>query len=269
MVMTAVFLCLCALIVAPSKAHETDDPLRFASWLASDARAFPGSLIRPPSTLFGTGLLGVGLVSYRDAQWAGSMQKWHRREAWRVVEEFGDANAMRPAAILVFVGSLFQDNHRFQDAAFTGLESLMLANLLTNALKAITGRSRPWQEPGADDWEPFSGNTSFPSGHATTAFALMTPWMMYFDHPVAWMGMGLATATSLSRVTLRYHWPSDVLAGALIGSSVSIWLSRRHQQSMQPAFSDSQLDERRPVRRHSLEATPLLGLNHVGLRLSF
>ena len=58
------------------------------------------------------------------------MQRWHHREVWRVVEEFGDANPMRPASIMIFVGSLFQDDRRMQDAAFTGLEALILANSL-------------------------------------------------------------------------------------------------------------------------------------------
>lgn len=246
----------------PAKGQSTDDPLRFGAWLVQDVRAFPGALIRKPSTLFGASLMGVGLVSYKDAEWGPAMQTWHRREAWRVVEEFGDANAMRPAAIMIFVGSLFQDDHRFQDAAFTGLESLILANLLTNGLKAMGGRSRPWQEDGADDWEPFSGNTSFPSGHATTAFALMTPWIMYFDHPLAWAGIGIATATSLSRVTLRYHWPSDVLAGAMIGSSISIWLSRRHQRSMNGTLPDSRSGVQ-------LQVDPIMGPSLVGMRLTF
>ena len=263
----ALLLTSCAaLFPADLKAQTSDDPLRFGEWLVSDIRAFPQAIIRPPTTRFGVGMIGIGMVSYRDAQWAPSMQKWHRREVWRVVEEFGDANAMRPAAILVFVGSLFQDDHRFQDAAFTGLESLILANLLTNGLKAVSGRSRPWQEDGADDWEPFSGNTSFPSGHATTAFALMTPWIMYFDHPAAWVGMGVATATSLSRVTLRYHWPSDVLAGALIGSSVSIWLSRRHlRDAERSTIGNASVRAESP----GIRADPVMGPSTVGLRLTF
>ena len=244
-----------------SAAQSADDPLRFASRLVQDVRAFPKVLVQRPSALFGAAVVGVGLVSYRDAQWGASLQGWHRREVWRVVEEFGDANAMRPAATIVFVGSLFQDDHRFQDAAFTGLEAMILANLLTNGLKALGGRSRPWQEDGANDWEPFSGNTSFPSGHATTAFALMTPWIMYFDNPLAWIGMGVAAASSISRVTLRYHWPSDVLAGAVIGSSVSIWLARRHQRNMLP---ESSLPSQR-----RLQVDPVMGPGHAGLRVIF
>lgn len=241
--------------------QSSDDPLRFAVWLAQDVRALPG--IVAPEALFpiGVGVAGVVGLSAADASLATDLQEWHRRELWRVVEEFGDANAMRPAAVLVFVGSLLQDDRRMQDAAFTGLESLMLANLLTNALKAIHGRSRPWQEQGANDWKPFSGRTSFPSGHATTAFALMTPWVVYYRHPVAWAGMGLAAASSLSRVTLRYHWPSDVLAGALIGSGVSWWLARRHQRSSQEVFAA----EPDP----GVQVQPFLHPAGGGIRLSF
>ena len=262
-----VMLVLTTLLLVPgariSVAQDSDDPLRFAAWLGQDFRAFPRALVRAPSPTFGAGVLAVGILSYRDASLAGSMQKWHRRELWRVVEEFGDANAMRPASIIIFAGALLQDDHRVQDAAFTGLEALILANLLTNALKAAFGRSRPWQEPGADDWEPFSGSTSFPSGHATTAFALMTPWVMYFRHPLAWTAIGLATATSLSRVTLRYHWPSDVLAGAIVGSSISVWLSRRHMQAgAGSGFIRSESSSRLQVR-------PILSPFRTGVRLSF
>lgn len=249
--------------VRSSVAQNSDDPLRFAAWIVQDFRAFPGALIRSPSPEFGAGVLAVGTLSYRDASLAGSMQQWHRRELWRVVEEFGDANAMRPASIMIFAGSLLQDDHRVQDAAFTGLEALILANLLTNALKAAFGRSRPWQESGADDWEPLSGNTSFPSGHATTAFALMTPWVMYFRHPLAWTAIGLATATSLSRVTLRHHWPSDILAGALIGSSVSVWLSKRHMRSgAGSGFNSTGSSSRFKVR-------PILSPLRTGVRVAF
>ncbi len=263
----ASFIAFGMILPGSAEAQFSDDPLRFAGWLVSDFRDFPGAILRPPSPLFGGGLLAVGLTSRQDAQWAGSMQKWHRREAWRVVEEFGDANAMRPATILVFVGSLFQDDHRFQDAAFTGLESLILANVLANALKGAAGRSRPWQEDGADDWAPFSGKTSFPSGHATTAFALMTPWVLYFDHPAAWLTIGVATVSSLSRVTLRFHWPSDVLAGALIGSSVSIWLSRRHKRSMNQGLASSLNPT--PDESSRIRTTPIVAPGQLGFRMTF
>ena len=262
------FLCLLFLLtgglpVTPtSQAQSADDPLRFAFWLVEDVRAVPDALSPPTWIPIGAAAAGVIGLSAADASLAADLQEWHRRELWRVVEEFGDANAMRPAAVIVFVGSLLQDDRRVQDAAFTGLESLVLSNVLTNLLKAVHGRSRPWQERGANNWKPFSGRTSFPSGHATTAFALMTPWVVYFGHPVAWLGMGVATATSLSRVTLRYHWPSDVLAGALIGSGVSWWLSKRHQRASNDNFTSQELNQ-------GVQVSPFAHPFGAGVRVSF
>jgi len=252
-----------AWVTLPSAAQSADSPLRFGTWMVQDARAFPGALLSRPSAWIGAGVVGMGLVATQDTGWGPSMQRWHHREVWRVVEEFGDANAMRPASIMIFVGSLFQDDRRIQDAAFTGLEALILANLLTNALKAAAGRSRPWQSDDAHEWKPLSGKTSFPSGHATTAFALMTPWVMYIDHPMAWVGMGLAAFSSISRVTLRYHWPSDIVAGALIGSSVAVWLSRRHQRGA----AGTGVLSHRPV-SPGPRLDPLIGLAHLGLRVT-
>lgn len=269
-----VWILPCVLVVTlflPGNAHaqSNDDPLRFGVWLAQDVRDFPGAIVRRPSVFFGGSMLALAGMSAWDDPLARDLHTWHRRELWRVVEEFGDANAMRPAVILIFAGSLLQDDHRVQDAAFTGIEALILANVLTNALKLVHGRSRPWQEPGANDWEPFSGNTSFPSGHATTAFALMTPWVIYFDHPLAWTAIGLASATSLSRVTLRYHWPTDILAGAAIGASVSVWLSRRHRSRRSPMLAQQRGAEDGAGGGPRVRLTPVLAPGHTGLRLTF
>lgn len=218
---------------------QSIDPLRFLAWVRDDVQAIPGSLFRAPTNTAGLFAIAWGGVALKDDEWAESMQDWHRRELWRLVEELGDANAARPAALIIFAGSLLQDDSRYQDAAFTSIEALIFANIATNALKLIAGRARPWQANDSHNWEPFSGDTSFPSGHATTAFALITPWLVYLPHPLTYTLAGLATATSISRVTLRYHWPSDVVAGAAIGASMGLWLARRHKRDPGTGFADS------------------------------
>jgi len=63
---------------------------------------------------------------------------------------------------------------------------------------------------------------SFPSGHAAFFFALATG--VFFHRK--WWGVLFyiaALAISLSRVAAGLHWPSDVLAGAVIGI-LSAWL---------------------------------------------
>src|SRR5712664_2250105 len=93
--------------------------------------------------------------------------------------------------------------------------------LVGEAIKWIVGRGRPFVggEANAFNFSHFAGTeayASFPSGHATTSFALA------FAVSALWPQARLAMAAyavviALSRLVLLAHHPSDVVAGALIG----------------------------------------------------
>jgi len=208
---------------------QEDDPFRFLVWLRSDLSAAPRALLNTSPIQLGVGLASVFTVSRFDESLTEQAVKWRGRELMRVMEELGDANAVRPLAVIIFAGSLFSDNHTFQDAAFASVEGLIYANVLTNFLKLSFGRERPWQGDDSSVFKPFSGNTSFPSGHATTAFAAITPWLLYYPGPSAVLLVAVASGSAWSRIPLKYHWSSDVVAGALIGFATSAWLVRRHR----------------------------------------
>jgi membrane-associated phospholipid phosphatase len=99
------------------------------------------------------------------------------------------------------------------------------------ALNAITRRKRPSEvAPGAPFTDTFfnSGKSaykgsSFPSGHAATAFSVATVVARrYRDHK--WLPFalyGFATAVSFSRVTTLSHFPSDVFLGAALGYAIA------------------------------------------------
>lgn len=78
-----------------------------------------------------------------------------------------------------------------------------------------------------------SNEWSFPSGHATFFFALSTAIYLYNKK---W-GIGFFVATilmALSRVIAGIHYPSDILAGALIGVAVAyaiFYLTHRFTQA--------------------------------------
>ncbi|HEX7071890.1 MAG TPA: phosphatase PAP2 family protein, partial [Rhodothermales bacterium] len=180
-------------------------------------------------------LIGAGAGIYALAQTDPGLNRALRDAApstdgplFRAVEEFGNARVVRPAMAMVFLGSLASGNERFQDASFTTLESVVLANLLTNVLKAAFGRSRPYQDEGPSRFNPFSGNTSFPSGHSATAFALVTPWMYYYPSPWTSGLLVLGAGTALSRVASNVHWVSDVVAGSTIGFLTAYVLTHTH-----------------------------------------
>lgn len=59
---------------------------------------------------------------------------------------------------------------------------------------------------------------SFPSGHATTAFAMAGFIMLTFSSmPLRIFVLVLAVLAGLSRISVGAHWPEDILAGAVLG----------------------------------------------------
>ena len=96
------------------------------------------------------------------------------------------------------------------------------------SLKLFFARSRPPLTLGAIFVNSPLHDYSFPSGHATFAWALAIvlaskePRLKYFYYT-------LAVLICLSRIYLGYHYPSDVVAGSLLGVSIgffSLWVER-------------------------------------------
>ena len=218
-----------------ARAQPAEEPARrrFAAWAVGDAVAL-GAGIEASDALRLGGAVGVlALVGFQDAEVFTEARRLYTRGARRpirIVEELGNARVVRPAAAMVLVGALASRDARLQDAAFTSLQAVVYANTVTNALKSVSGRARPYQARGPDRFAPFSGNTSFPSGHATTVFALAAPWFAYYPGPATGGLLAVASATAFSRVVTERHWASDVAAGAAIGGGMGLWLARRHQR---------------------------------------
>ncbi len=108
--------------------------------------------------------------------------------------------------------------------------SVAIAGIVTNILKVIFGRARP---AFLDDLGQFDfhlvrfGNdfASFPSGHSTTMGAVTLTLMILIPQarvPLFIVGLCLA----LSRIVVRAHFPSDVVAGFTIGALTAILVAR-------------------------------------------
>ncbi|WP_207884677.1 bifunctional DedA family/phosphatase PAP2 family protein [Pseudomonas sp. 30_B] len=104
--------------------------------------------------------------------------------------------------------------------------------LLNGTLKHLFSRARP--EVIADPLSAFS----MPSGHASASFAFFLVLGVLASREksprvrLTWMLLAVIPAAfiSISRVYLGAHWPSDIIAGALLGASVCaacLWLSQR------------------------------------------
>jgi membrane-associated phospholipid phosphatase len=99
---------------------------------------------------------------------------------------------------------------------------------ITAAVKRTVRRPRPYRvEEGIVSRSPahpaVSHSYSFPSGHASIAFALATSASLsYPEWYVVAPAVGWATAVALARPWVGVHYPSDIAVGALLGTGVAV-----------------------------------------------
>jgi decaprenylphosphoryl-5-phosphoribose phosphatase len=94
-----------------------------------------------------------------------------------------------------------------------------LAIGLNYVVKLVVRRPRPVLE-GLPPLGGAPSSLSFPSAHATSSFAVATA--MTRVAPLGALAFALAFALSLGRPYLGMHYPSDVLAGALLGVALGL-----------------------------------------------
>lgn len=128
--------------------------------------------------------------------------------------------------------------HHIAALGLHGTESMLLGTAITTTIKVLVGRARPFVTADTNSTSFAFGRgihstryQSFPSGHATTAFAVASSVTSEVSHWVdqvhAWPGIkyvmgvtmyGGASMIALSRIYDDKHWASDVMAGAAIGT---------------------------------------------------
>ena len=96
-------------------------------------------------------------------------------------------------------------------------------SLAASLLKRTIGRGRPgeWTVDAPLSFRPWNWSDynyeSFPSGHATVAFALAL--VIAFLWPRSfWPMLALAALVAVSRIILGAHYPTDITAGAVLGT---------------------------------------------------
>jgi len=122
--------------------------------------------------------------------------------------------------------------HRAADLGLHGTEALVVGQTLSGVLKAMLGRARPYlsSDTNAHNFAFARGlkggqYQSFPSGHATTAFAAAaavsaetSEWWPRTKWIIGPILFGGATMVGVSRIYHDRHWASDVVMGAAVGT---------------------------------------------------
>ncbi len=140
---------------------------------------------------------------------------------------------------LTYVAGRARGSRRAEDIGLHTVEAVLLSGAITGATKMIAGRARPYKDTAnSRNFGLLRGvqgteYQSFPSGHTTAAFAFASivtaetshwwPQSRWVIGPILYGG---ATLTGVSRIYNQFHWASDVVAGAAIGTLTGIKVYR-------------------------------------------
>jgi hypothetical protein len=124
-----------------------------------------------------------------------------------------------------------------QDDLVVLAEALAITGAATGWIKVLARRPRPFlfTDSAAHYWEPDAG-LSFPSGHASVAFAGAAAYASMLHRRGVSEGRGTEVALLFSaaavtgglRVIAHKHFPTDVVAGALLGAAIGWVVPRVH-----------------------------------------
>jgi membrane-associated phospholipid phosphatase len=112
-------------------------------------------------------------------------------------------------ALAAYVAGRVWDKPQMTVVSGDLIEAQLLSVTLTQGLKFATSRTRPDGEA-----------RSFPSGHASAAFATASVLHRHFGKKVAIPAYAVAVYTSASRLQANSHFASDVFVGAALGIAI-------------------------------------------------
>ncbi len=180
---------------------------------------------------------------------ARRIHSWSRgglHEAGKYLSRLGQSSNA-----LLLLGSTYMlarrtGNERIERATSLSAEALLNSVLYVGFLKKLSRRTRPFSGGTGEFFvsDPPSGqsNGSYPSGHATGAFAVAAVFAHEFSDSrwIPWAAYGTAGLVALSRVSLGRHFPTDVMTGAVLGDSLGRMVSQRctnHTEGLDPMWA--------------------------------
>ena len=164
-------------------------------------------------------------------------------KAWRMLTN--SANYIDAAVpIGIFIVGLAEHDSELKSKAYTIAASNVVNLGATLALKLAFNRQRPAVAYPAIIYDKVEeSGPSFPSGHTSAAFATATSLSLVFPKwYVIAPSFVYAGAVGYSRLYLGVHYPSDVLAGALLGSA-SAFVTYKTQHWITKRWSKKKIDQ--------------------------
>jgi membrane-associated phospholipid phosphatase len=224
---------------------QSDVPARAVAAPADSGHHRPPLFTRADPLILGAFVLGASAIGPFDRNIAREIREpsaQNNKGASHLANAFnfvGSPGVLYASIAAYGVGRLGHFEH-VADLGLHTTEAIFVSAGVTSILKGLAGRQRPGVA-GIDDPDDFKlgggfgkhASTSFPSGHATAAFATATlvtlethhwkPGSTWYVAPVMFGG---ATLVGVARLYTNAHWASDVVMGAGIGTLTALKVYR-------------------------------------------
>ncbi|WP_142384083.1 phosphatase PAP2 family protein [Neobacillus cucumis] len=137
---------------------------------------------------------------------------------FRIITQFGGADITIAVSFLLIV---ILSGEPKLTAISSGL-ALSASHIPVHIIKQLFPRKRPYLilESTKFPANPLQDH-SFPSGHTTAIFSIVTPYILYIPQ-LAIILIPLGIGVGISRIYLGLHYPSDILAGGILGSLTGV-----------------------------------------------
>lgn len=155
----------------------------------------------------------------------------------------GVTYAATHAAVWLILAALMMCVKKYRKTGMAVIVSVAVAYIICDiVLKNLVSRDRPCDLAGFDLLVSVPETYSFPSGHTMSSFAAATA-IYFFHRREGAIAMVFAALVGFSRLYLFVHWPTDVIAGAVLGIVVAyvvvIFMDRRIPAFRSPGDGDA------------------------------
>ena len=163
----------------------------------------------------------------------------------RSLSNYGALSLAGGAGGMFLFGKMTHNDHAAETGFLAG-EAAVNAAAVDFALKSMFQRQRPYDGTGAGHF--FAGGGSFPSEHAAVLWAIAG--VVAHEYPgtlTKLVSYGLASIVTVTRVTGKEHFPSDVVVGGALGYFIARQIyQRRRDPQVSPAAWESLLEKEPP-----------------------
>jgi hypothetical protein len=209
-------------------------------------------------------IVGVTAISTTfDNPIRDAVKKSHSSTLDRITP-FGDkiGNSMYATKFcgVVYLGGFILGEDELRKTGLMLTEAMVLNGAVTQGLKIIMGRSRPYANEGNYDIDFLAlrfqeEDYSLPSGHTSAVFTMATVLSERIDNIYASVGLySLAGWTAFQRIYADAHWFSDTFLGAAIGTVIGLEVVK--------------LNSEYETSRTNLSVVPLVNPNGYGVSIT-